>query len=242
VRTRAVSILFAAAILAAPAATWAQNAAYNQTIAGTRLDISATGEEKAVPDIAIVSAGVLTESPDPSTAMAMNAEKMKAAVAALKKAGVADKDIQSQSLSLQPKYLYAENRPPMITGYQASNQITIRFRDIGNAGKILDALVKQGINQISGPTLSIDKPDAVTDAARTQALTKLRARAELYAKAAGLRVKRLVAITESSGGFDVPGPMMMRANMAAASEAADTTIAAGEQTVSVTVNATFELE
>lgn len=241
-RTRAVSILFAAAILAAPAATWAQNAAYNQTIAGTRLDISATGEEKAVPDIAIVSAGVLTESPDPSTAMAMNAEKMKAAVAALKKAGVADKDIQSQSLSLQPKYLYAENRPPMITGYQASNQITIRFRDIGNAGKILDALVKQGINQISGPTLSIDKPDAVTDAARTQALTKLRARAELYAKAAGLRVKRLVAITESSGGFDVPGPMMMRANMAAASEAADTTIAAGEQTVSVTVNATFELE
>jgi uncharacterized protein len=226
--------------LASPSA-WAQNGAmYNQTIAGTRLDISATGDVKAVPDIAIISAGVVTQNAEAATAMADNANKMKAAVAALKRAGVADKDVQSLSLNLQPQYRYNNNEPPVLTGYQASNQITIRFRDIARAGAVIDALVKQGINQINGPTLTIDKPETMTDTARTKALASARSRAELYAKAAGMRVKRIVAISESSGDFGGPQPMMMRANMVA--DAASTPIAPGEQTISVSVNVTFELE
>jgi uncharacterized protein len=237
----ALSILASATALTAPATAWAHGAAmYNQTIAGTRLDISATGEVKAVPDIAIISAGVVTQNAEAATAMADNAAKMKAAVAALKRAGVADTDIQSQSLNLQPQYRYNENQPPVLTGYQASNQITVRFRDIVRAGAVIDALVKQGINQISGPTLTVDKPETMTDTARTQALAKTRARAELYAKAAGMRVKRIVAISEYSGNFEAPQPMMMRANMVA--DAGSTPIEPGEQTISVSVNVTFELE
>jgi uncharacterized protein len=234
------SLLTSISLASSPA--WAQNGAmYNQTIAGTRLDISAQGDVKATPDIAIISAGVVTQAPDAATAMASNATKMKVAVAALKKAGVFDKDIQSQSISLQPQYRYAENRPPVITGYQASNTITIRFRDIGSAGAVLDALVGQGINQINGPSLTIDKPEVAMDQARTLALAAARARAELYAKAAGMSVKRIVTISESSRDFSGPQPMIMRANMASA-EAASTPIEPGEQTLSISVNVTFELQ
>ncbi len=216
-------------------------APYGQTISGTRLDISATGEVKAVPDIAIISAGVVTQAADAASAMTANATKMKAAVAALKATGVADKDIQSQSISLQPQYRYVANKPPVITGYQASNQITIRFRDIGKAGSVLDALVKQGINQIEGPALTIDKPEVAMDEARVKAMTALRARADVYARSLGMSVKRIVAISEASRGFDGPQPMMMRSNMAMTEQAADTQIAPGEQAISVTVNAVFEL-
>jgi uncharacterized protein len=233
--------LAAATMMTAPSAQAQSGAPYNQTISGTRLDISATGEVKAVPDIAIINAGVVTQAADAASAMAANATKMKAAVAALKQAGVADKDIQSQSISLQPQYRYVANKPPVITGYQASNQITIRFRDIGKAGSVLDALVKQGINQIDGPSLTIDKPDVAMDEARVKAMTALRARADVYARSLGMSVKRIVAISESARGFDGPQPMMMRANMAMAEQAADTTIAPGEQAISVTVNAVFEL-
>jgi uncharacterized protein len=233
--------LLATATLASPAA-WAQSGAmYNQTITGTRLDISAQGEVKAVPDVAIISAGVVTQAPDAATVMANNATKMKAAVAALKKSGVLDKDIQSQSISLQPQYRYVQNRPPVITGYQASNTITVRFRDIGKAGSVLDALVSQGINQIDGPSLTIDKPEVATDQARILALAAARARADLYAKASGMSVRRIVAISESTRDFSGPKPMMMRANMAQV-ESSPTPIEPGEQTISVTVNVTFELQ
>ena len=75
-------------------------------------------------------------------------------VAALKRAGVEDRDIQTSNINLNPEYTYANNQPPKLNGYTASNQLTIRFRDIANSGKILDALVAEGANQINGP-----KPD-----------------------------------------------------------------------------------
>jgi uncharacterized protein len=106
---------------------------------------------------------------------------------------------------------------------------------------VLDALVGEGINQINGPSLTIDKPEVAMDQARTLALAAARARAELYAKAAGMSVKRIVTISESSRDFSGPQPMMMRANMASA-EAASTPIEPGEQTISISVNVTFELQ
>ena len=153
--------------------------------------------------------------------MAENATRMAATVAALRRAGVADRDIQTSAISLNPQYRYGENVPPVITGYQASNQVSIRFRDVQRAGAILDTLVAQGANQINGPSLSVDKPEAALDEARTAAIAKARARAELYAKAAGLSVKRIVAISESGGGAP-PRPMPMMAMMARSKEAADT--------------------
>jgi len=209
-------------------------------MAGTRLDIVASGDVSAVPDIATVGAGVVTQAPTAAAAMSENASRTAATVAAIRKAGVADRDIQTTSVSLSPQYRYADNQPPVITGYQASSRVSVRFRDIKKAGPILDSLVAAGANQIDGPTLSIDKPEPLLDQARQKAVAEARARADLYAKAAGLSVKRIVAISE--GSFEAPmppRPMMMMA--ARSKEAVDTSIEAGEQKLSISLSVTFEL-
>lgn len=207
---------------------------------GTRLDIVATGETKRVPDVAVISAGVVTQATDAAGAMRENAQRMSGVVAALRKAGVAERDIATASVSLNPQYRYGENVPPVITGYQATNTVSIRFRDIAKSGTILDALVAQGANQINGPSLQIDKPEAAEDEARTDAIRKARARADLYASAAGLKVKRILSISESGGYAPAPPIAYMRSAMAG--KEADTTIVAGEQSVGITVSVSFELE
>jgi uncharacterized protein YggE len=228
----------AALTLALPTAALADDIA-TVPIAGTRLDVSAEGAVTRAPDIATLSAGVMTQSATAAAAMAENAKKMAAAVSALKRAGVADRDIRTSSLSLQPQYRYADNQPPVVTGYQASNQLTVTFRDIKQAGPILDALVAQGVNQISGPDFALEHPDAAMDEARIEAMQKARAKADLYAKAAGMRVKRIVAIGEG-GGYSPqpPRPMVMMA--ARMKESTD--LQPGEEKIGVTVNVTFELQ
>jgi uncharacterized protein len=161
-------------------------------------------------------------------------------IAALKKAGVADKDVSTSSISLSPQYRYAENQPPVITGYQASNQVNVRFRDIGKSGAVLDILVKEGANQINGPSLVIDKPEAAQDEARIDAIKSARARADLYASATGLKVKRIVSISESESFSGGPVPMMARGMMADAAMA-KTEVLPGEQTVGVNLSVVFEL-
>lgn len=235
-------LLAATAALAVAAPVSAQTAAVAvpvQAISGTRLDVSATGEVARVPDLAIISAGVVTRSATASAAIQDNAQRMERVRAALRRAGIADRDIQTSNLSLSPEYRYVENQPPQLVGYTASNQVSIRFRDIRNSGRILDALVAEGANQINGPTLTIDKPEAALDEARTRAIAVGRARAELYARALGMRVVRLLSVSES-GGYSVPPPMPV-AMMEARAAAADTKIDPGEQRLQVTIAMTFEL-
>jgi uncharacterized protein len=208
-------------------------------VAGTRLDVSATGKVSRVPDLAIISAGVVTRSPTATGAIQENATRMERVVAALKRAGVADRDIQTSSINLNPEYRYRENQAPQLVAYQASNNVNIRFRDIRNSGRILDALVAEGANQINGPTLTIDKPEGALDEARVQALTNGRARADVYARALGKRVGRLISVSES-GGYSVPPPMPV-AMEARAVGAADTKIVPGEQELQVTLAMMFEL-
>ena len=233
--------LLAAAALIMPAAALAQTAVQVQPISGTRLDISATGEVTRVPDVAIISTGVVTRAPTATGAIRQNATRMERVRSALRQAGVADKDIQTSSLSLNPEYHYEQNKAPRLTGYQASNQVSVRFRDIGDTGKILDALVAEGANQISGPSLTIDKPEEALDEARLKAIANGRARADLYARALGMRVVRLLSVSEG-GGYAVPPPMPMYARAEAASMDAQTKIDPGEQKVQVSVAMSFELQ
>lgn len=211
------------------------------TIAGTRLDVVASGEVDAVPDIATIGAGVVSQAATAAAAMSDNARRTAATVAAIRRAGVADRDIQTTAISLSPQYRYAENQPPVITGYQASSRVSVRFRDIKAAGPILDNLVAAGANQIDGPSLSIDKPEPLLDQARKKAIAAARDRAALYAGAAGLTVRRIVAISEGSFEGPIPRPMPMMM-MARGKEAADSSIEAGEQRLAISVSVTFELE
>lgn len=210
-------------------------------IVGTRLDISATGETTRVPDVAIITAGVVTRAPTAGGAIQENSARMDRVLAALKRAGVADRDVQTSSINLNPEYRYQENRAPELVAYSASNQVSIRFRDIRNSGRILDALVAEGANQINGPTLTIDKPEAALDEARVNAIANARARADLYARALGKRVTRIVSVSEGGGSYPVPPPMPMMVERASA-QAADTKIVAGEQKLQVSVSMVFELQ
>jgi uncharacterized protein YggE len=221
-----------------PAAAGAQ-ATPVAAIAGTRLDVNATGETTRVPDIAIISAGVVTRAATATAALEQNAARMERVRAALKRAGIADRDIQTSNISLNPEYRYVQDQPPKLTGYTASNQVNVRFRDIRSTGAVLDALVAEGANQINGPTLTIDKPEAALDEARTKALGVGRARADLYARALGMRVVRLISVSESSGRYAVPPPMPVM--MEARAQSADTKIDPGEQKVEVTLEMVFEL-
>ncbi len=238
------SMLFATLMLAAvasPVPAVAQQASITQTITGTRLDINATGEVTRVPDVAIITAGVVARSATAGAALQETADKMSKVVAALKRAGVEDRDIQTSSVNLNAEYRYPDNQAPQLTGYTASNQVTIRFRDIRNSGKILDALVAQGANQIDGPNLTIDQPEAALDEARAKAVAIGRQRAELYARSLGLHVVRVVSISES-GGYAVPPPAPPPVPMMAAQSRAYTKIEPGEQKLQVSLAMTFELQ
>lgn len=233
------ALLASVLTLALPAgAAAAQDVVPVQAISGTRLDIVATGEVSRVPDIARINAGVVTQARTATAAISQNAERMNRVIAALERAGIAERDIQTSSISLNPEYRYVENQAPILTGYRASNDVTVRFRDIAETGAILDALVAEGANQINGPTLEIDKPDEALDEARREALEKARARAELYARATGMQVKRILSISES-GAVQPPYPMpVMRME---AAQDASTKIVPGEQSLSVTLSVSYEL-
>ena len=208
-------------------------------ISGTRLDVVATGEVNRVPDIAQINAGVVTQAPTATDAIRQNAARMERVRAALRAAGIAERDIQTSTINLNPNYRYAENQPPQLIGYQAVNQVNVRFRDIAKTGAILDALVAEGANQINGPTLTIDRPEAALDEARTQAIAVARARADLYARALGMRVVRVLSVSEAGMGF-VPPPRPMMRDMAQSN--ASTEIVPGEQTLNVSLTVSFELE
>ncbi|MEG3084672.1 SIMPL domain-containing protein [Sphingomonas sp. PB2P12] len=232
-----------AAVVLPAAATFAQAAPTTVEpmvpAAGTVLDVTAEGRTTRVPDLATIRAGVVSQSPTAAAALSDNAQRMTKVLAALKRAGVAPRDIATSTVGLSPQYRYADNQPPVITGYQATNTVSVRFRDVAKSGAILDALVAEGANQIDGPNLSIDKPDAALDEARTDAIAQARRRADLYAKAAGLRVSRIISIAESgqdTGGS--PQPMMMvRASLTKDS----TQIVSGEKDVTVTLSVRFLL-
>jgi uncharacterized protein len=211
----------------------------SQSISGTRLDLSVTGESTRVPDIAIISAGVITRARTAAAAMQENAQRMERVIAALRAIGVAERDIQTSNVSLNPEYHHQESQPPRLTGYTASNQVNIRFRDIRNSGRVLDVLVAQGANQINGPTLTLDRPQLALDEARANAVAVGRARAQLYASALGMQVVRVVSVSESGGHYPPPHPMAERDGMVMVQ--AKTEILPGEQKHQVILAMVFEL-
>jgi uncharacterized protein YggE len=207
---------------------------------GTLLTIAAEGEAKAVPDVATIQFGVLAKGATAEAAMAENARQMTSVLAALKKAGVADRSVQTTGVSLNPDYVYAEREPPKVTGYQSSNMVSAKVRDLKNLGKIMDALVSAGVNQMNGVSFGVDNPEPLLDRAREQAIKTARARADLYAAAAGMKVVRILSIQEG-GAMAPPMPMPMMAK-AADMGGASTPIQQGEAVLGVNVTVAFELK
>lgn len=241
-RAAALGTALAAAAAAPAALAQAAPPAADTMFRATTLNLAAYGETKVAPDMATITLGVMTEAGTAAEAMQANARRMDGVVAALRKAGIAEKDIQTSNLSLSPQYRYQENEPPRLVGYQASNQVTITVRDLKRLGQAVDATVSAGANQVHGISFGLDDPTAAQNAAREDAVRKLGAKAELYAKATGHRIARLVSLSEGAASWPQPPPAPMM-EMAAfrGAKAADTSVSPGELTVRVDITGLYEL-
>lgn len=206
---------------------------------GTLISISSEGKATQAPDIAHISAGVVTEADESKTAMQANAKQMDKLMKAIKNAGVDEKDVQTSGLSLIPRFNYQSNQKPQIVGYRANNNVNITVRKLDELSKVIDALAAEGANQIHGPNFSIDDTETLLNKARETALNQAKVRAEAYAKSLGTKVRRIVSISEGSRG-GMPRPMM-RAEAAVATSSTSTPIAPGESSVSVNLELVFEL-
>ena len=223
------SATLASPALAAPADTMFQ---------ATTLALSAEGQVKAAPDMATITLGVQTIAPTAAGAMRQNRERMGSVIAALKAQGIEAKDIQTSNLNLSAQYAYEQNQAPKLTGYQASNDVTVTVRALSGLGAAVDAVTAAGVNQINGVSFGLSNPLAAENDARREAVKALGAKADLYAGATGYRVARLVTLSEGGGYQPQPRPMMA---MAFRAEKASTPVEPGELTVRIEVSATYEL-
>lgn len=205
------------------------------------ISVSATGISLQAPDTASVSAGVVTQGMTAGEAMRSNADQMNAVFEQLKAAGIPSKNIQTSQLSLQPRYNYKDRQAPTIEGYKARNTVTAKSEDLGSVGPMLDALVRAGVNNINGVQFSIKDSKAAKDAAREDAIKEARAKAQSMAAAAGVKLGKLQSLSEAGGNFRPQNEMMMAARTMAM-DSAPTPIAAGEQSLSVTVNMTYAID
>lgn len=213
-------------------------AAADTLFRATTLNLSAYGETRIAPDMATINLGVMVEARTASAAMAANTQKMIQVLAALKAGGIAAKDIQTSGLSLNAQYAYEQNLPPRLTGYQAANQVTVTVHDLARLGAAVDAVVGVGANQVNGISFGLADSTAAENAAREQAVKALIAKADLYARATGYRVGRLVSLSEG-GGYSAPPPMPMLRMMKA--EAASTPVSPGELNIRIDVTGLYEL-
>ncbi len=234
--------------LAAPNMLSAQTAQAtgNQTMTDAPLlSFSITEELQMAPDRARVGAGVQTTAPTAVEAMRQNAERMSRVVAALRRAGIAERDIQTSGINLSAQYDYSpqqQGEPPRLIGYQVSNMVQVTTSDLSGLGRLLDALVNAGGTNIDGPSFFVANPDAALDTARQRAMARANERAMLYARAAGYRSARLIAVSE--GGFmPPPQPMPMMARMeAAAADAAPTPVQPGQVSNSIGLSVQYRME
>lgn len=228
-----------AAVAAAPAVAQVQPIQVVQPTPS--LNLSAFGEVKVAPDMATLTFGVVTEAQTAAEAMRLNAERMTQVTAALRRAGVAERDIQTTGLNLSPQYDYIQNESPRLRGYQASNRVTVNVRDLQRTGQVADAVVAAGVNQIDGISFGLQNSSAAEDQARRLAVQALRAKAELYAQALGVGLGPIRSLSES-GGYAPPPPMPMY-RMAARAEAMDasTPVSGGELTVRIDVSGVYDI-
>ena len=206
------------------------------------LSLTGHGEVKVAPDMATVSVGVVSQGANAAAALADNTKAMTAVMAALKSAGIADKDIQTAGFSVQPRYEYGNNgQAPKLVGYDTTSSFDIAVRQLDRTGALLDVLVRAGSNQVSGIAFQVSEPDAALDEARRRAVADAKRKASVYAKAMGVGLGAVSQISEGAV-YRPPGPMRMRV-VGAEPEMADAPapIAAGEQTLSVDVNVTWEI-
>ena len=197
--------------------------------------VTVTGEAAVAiaPDAAVIRIGVGSQEKTEREASDANARQMTAVLAAIKDSGIAERDIQTSRLSLQPQYDPNKSGTARLTGFQATNQVTVKIRDIEKLAAVLDRAIAAGANEMSGIEFVVSEQSKMLDQARDDAIADAHRKAELYAKAAGAKLGKVVSISEEG---PAPQPRPMQALRAGA-----VPISPGEQTLRAIVSVSYEL-
>jgi uncharacterized protein YggE len=222
------SLAIAAMFLAAPALA--------QTVPPPAVSVTGEATVSVAPDQAHIDAGVTSDAKTAREASEANNAAMSKVLLALKGAGIEEKDYQTSRLSLQPQYSQNRTGPSPITGYRVSNRVTVRVRDVAKVANLIDVLVGAGANDLGGINFTVSQPSRHLDEAREKAVADARRKAEIYARAAGVTLGEPLGISEEGA----PAPLF-RGKMAAPM-AAGAPVAQGEETLSVTVSASWAIK
>ncbi len=198
------------------------------------------GKVNAVPDIAQVMMGITSEGADVGAVQKMNTTKMNALIDAIKAAGIKDKDVQTQQYSIAPKYDW-NNGSQKLVGYQVSQQVSVKVRDLDKVGALLTSAAQLGANQVGGLNFTFDDPSAIQAEARKEAIDDARKKANELAGQLGVQIVRVVSFSESGAATPVPMPMMAYAESKAMDAGRAPSIEVGSTDLMSNVSVTFEI-
>jgi uncharacterized protein YggE len=236
---RILAILAAAAALLSPAV--AQEPA---KVLG-RISVVGEGKAAAAPDTAIFDAGAVVIAETAQTALEQNTKSIRALLAALKAAGIEGRDLATSGFAVQPRFVHPQPEPgmqpeqPKLEGYEVRNSVTAKVRDLSKLGAILDAAVQHGANQIGAISFDIQNKDALLDNARQEAINDAKRKAEKAAQAAGLKLGRVLSLSETVQ-HALPRPMVGNGTSFRAA-GAPVPIEAGEQSLGSHIEMTWEI-
>jgi uncharacterized protein YggE len=198
--------------------------------------ITVTGDANVAvaPDTALMRIGVTSQGKTAHEASAANSKQMTSVLAAIRDTGIPDRDVQTSRLSLQPQYDPNKSGTARLTGFQVTNQVTIKVRDTDKLPAILDRAIAAGANEMSGIEFVVSEQSKLLDQARDDAVADARRKAELYAKAAGVKLGRVLAIVEE-GSSPPPRPVMQ------AMRAGAVPVSPGEQNLRASVTVSYEI-
>ena len=246
------------------------------------ITVNGTGNAYAVPNIATFSFTVSDTEKTVTDAQTKATVAVNSALAVVRAAGVASKDIDTQSYSINPQYEYQNAVCPtpgvynsgasagsasvssgvmipaiapapatptycpsgksVLTGYQVSESITVKLRDLSKAGSLLTSLGSAGVSDLNGPSFGVDNPDSVNAQARSAAITDAKSKADELAKELGVHLVRITSFSENNGNYPVP-VMYAAMNASSGSVSAPTPeVPAGQQEVTDNVTITYEIK
>lgn len=212
----------------------------------TIVAISATGKADTSPDIAEVTGGIETRAPIAREALARQAAKMTAIGAAVQAASVKPEDMETAQISLSPVTDWTPRTGQRIVAYVATNVVTYKVRDLTKVGEVLDAIVSDGGNRVDGVVFKRESLDQLESDARADAMRIAGVRAAAYAKSAGLKIRRIVSITEGGALLEEPGGPQRYEYAADAARAqaravSNTPVSTGAVDRAVTVQVNYEM-
>lgn len=205
------------------------------------VSVTGTARVRTAPDRFSFTVGVQTQGQTVELAVNENNSRVAAVTSALKRAGAADSEIQTSGFSIYPQQDYSQGQLPRLVGYQVSNNITVTKKQIGEAGKLLQAAIAAGVNTSSGLNFSVADPARGRDQGLRAAFEDARAKATLLATAAGRTLGQAVAITEGTEPTVVPRPMPVRAMAAKVADVSEVPVESGSEELTFTVSVVFSM-